>query len=200
MTNDLDYTLKYAVINSKEIINLCGPEYNDPSPAFFINSPTEIEKAIRRNINLRSKFYTDLELSIKHVGIRNPILVTGGTPKFKHESLIPEKYMNKNALWCEIQGGSRLYFAQKHDLFIPCIVSDFNNILDDGFVLNNEEEILSIFVDKPKVIKLTKRGLKLSPPPNPEPKDQSATPDQKEKIKKLKDLRFQKATRVKKLM
>lgn len=161
MTN---YKIKYGMVYSKDIINLCGPEYNAKEPGLIINDPELVRKAQRNIIELRSKFYSDLHLSIKHVGILNPILATAGYPQFKHPNLIPDQYKNQIGLWCEIQGGSRLYFAKKYDLFVPCIISDFCNFFEDGVELTTEEDILSLFKNKPEHINISDKGVRLSPP------------------------------------
>lgn len=65
---------------------------------------------------------------------------------------IPRDKMSDGVLLlCRMLGGSRLWVAQKHNIKIPCIISDFTDILGNLKELKSEEEILATFTDSAKV-------------------------------------------------
>lgn len=164
--------IRYAVLPSKDIINLCGPE-NDPqgwTPEIIQARKQKTQERISRGATRR--FFGSLESSILREGIRNPIIVTAGLFSMeymkvdKHLNYVqyairipPEKIHNiRKLITCERLGGSRLYIAQKFDLKIPCIINDFIGLLPEAQVLNNQEEILDCFTDKPQSIVLNHKG------------------------------------------
>ena len=90
------------------------------------------------------RFFSKLEASILEQGFRNPINV------WATEEIVEPRY-----------GGSRLYFAQKHNIPIPCIISDHACIFPEL-----EEITISDcwkkFLDPPRKIYPTPRGLNMS--------------------------------------
>lgn len=150
-------------MNSHDIFNECGPESTGP----WEWSPGAIEtrKANAQNVifqrNKRDNFYTLLESSILKDGFRNPILVCAGwCPPKKHQKLPPPMKNNKSKiLICDRHGGSRLYIAQKHNMEIPCIISDFCNQYKDYPLCKNQNDILAYFRDKPDRIVINVHGV-----------------------------------------
>ncbi|NJO61612.1 MAG: hypothetical protein HC836_26200 [Richelia sp. RM2_1_2] len=91
---------------------------------------TSICNALEQNsaeINRKKIFYDELEKSILEQGFINPIMVNAGfCPTISKRYLPKHMVENKNEiLVCCKWGGSRLYIAQKHQLDIPCLISDF---------------------------------------------------------------------------
>ena len=65
---------------------------------------------------------------------------------------------------CLSGGCSRLYFAQKHNLNIPCIIADFADKFKDLEQLYTEEDICSKYKDPPEQFILNERGVFLRYP------------------------------------
>jgi hypothetical protein len=89
-------------------------------------------------------FFSKLEASILEQGFRNPINV------WAHADLIEPRY-----------GGSRLYFAQKHNIPIPCIISDHADRFPDAPEIT-VQQCWKKFTDPPRKIYPTPRGLNMS--------------------------------------
>lgn len=53
---------------------------------------------------------------------------------------------------CRMLGGSRLLIAQKHNIKIPCIISDFCKDAATGKPLKSKKDIFQCFKDQPKAI------------------------------------------------
>ncbi len=96
-------------------------------------------------LNEEQEFFIKLEGSIIREGFRNPIVVTATNKK------ISNRY-----------GGSRLMIAQKHYLYIPCIIADFDNVFPDALVLKTIDQIRSYFIDEPKKILFKPYGINMS--------------------------------------
>lgn len=97
--------------------------------------------------NEQNGFFTKLEESILTEGFRNPINV----------------WVKENgdlASW--YYGGSRLMTAKKHNLPIPCIVSDTINKFPDAKILTDAEEVRAMFKDRPKTVIFEEEGLNIS--------------------------------------
>ena len=109
------YKVRYAVLPSRTIYNYVGPwDWQD--------SPRRRER--RRYLFYRkSDWYLNLERDILENGFRNPICIVNEVPPNDYRGF-PE-YAKKNGLFCTWVGGSRLFWAQKHSLDIPCLISDF---------------------------------------------------------------------------
>lgn len=99
---------------------------------YKVLQPADICNALRENdaeLIRKHKFFSELESSILEKGFINPILVNAGyCPKLWHRKLPAEmKADPSKILVCCKWGGSRLYIAQKHNLSVPCLISDFIN-------------------------------------------------------------------------
>jgi hypothetical protein len=103
-----------------------------PYPQELLNKKLTKNSFWRTCIKLHDFFWTNDE--------DNPIWL----PRHR----IPREIMdeNKTLLICRMLGGSRLWVAQKNDLEVPCIVSDFCGKFE-GEKLKTKEEILSCFKD-----------------------------------------------------
>lgn len=127
------FVVRYGLIPSNNIANVIGPG-SGPS----IKAP-ELEKD-RNNIeqnyvsmkNKENGFYTKLEESILTSGILNPILISAGFCNERYHSWLPESMKtNPNTiLACDRSGGSRLWVAQKNNLDVMCIISDFVDMFE----------------------------------------------------------------------
>lgn len=144
------YSVRYALLESNDIFNLVAP----PTPEFI--------KMKNENNN---EFYIKLEESIKNFGVKNPILVTAGikgsplTVQKKHK--LPENLKNSidDIVVCDRLGGSRLWIAQKYNLKVPCIISDFIDKFHDEETLISIEQIDDKFFTKPSKIVYDKFGI-----------------------------------------
>lgn len=107
------YRICYDILNSLDIYNLVGPwDIND------LNERKEKRKFIYEDQKL---FFDNLEKNILLYGIKNPIIVTYGTP-YKDFKLL---HNSDKKFICAYLGGSRLWIAQKHNLMVPCFINDF---------------------------------------------------------------------------
>ena len=157
------YTARYVIIPSKLIFNECGPQSAGPR-GWDENTIKKRKIAADRYIdtlNGKNGFYDKLEESILKEGVRNPILVSAGwCPEKKISELPPEmKEDHSKILMCHSSGGSRLWAAQKHNLDVPCIVSDFCNRFPEGKILKTEQDVLACHKDKPRKITIGGHGV-----------------------------------------
>jgi len=155
MNINLDYVVKYKVLPGRHIFNPIGPDNT-----LSIWKPRKEYKSKYLEIN---PFYTKLEESVLSEGFRNPILIVAGTIYEGKLTQYPEEWLDDKtkAIVCSRNGGSRLWVAQKHNLDIPCIVAQYNNVFPDCKPLKSMDEIYKYYTDKPKDIKLTEYGIKV---------------------------------------
>lgn len=81
--------------------------------------------------NEENEFFIQLEKSILEGGIVNPVGIVA----------------KENEVYITY-GGSRLMIAQKHNMDIPCIIADFDNVFPKAKVIT-EEEVASYFKNPP---------------------------------------------------
>lgn len=86
----------------------------------------------------------DLEKSILDEGIRNPVVLT------QRDGVLTSRY-----------GGTRTMLAQKHNLKIPAVIADFDDVFEDYEKLETWE-IDKHFQDKPKKIRPKANGINMS--------------------------------------
>ena len=150
----IGYTVKYAVLDSAKIFNLCGPL--SAGPRGWTNKAIQAREVAAQKyiqvMNEKRNFYTRLEESMRLYGVRNPILVNAGwCPSKKLDRLPPEMQENhESILMCHTNGGSRLWIAAKQGLKLECIISDFVDMFPDARVINTANEILSFYKDRPQ--------------------------------------------------
>lgn len=162
------YKVKLVQIESRRIYNMVGPYSIDHF---------EIDKKIReaqdykgkRQIDKRNSkdlFFEKLEASVLTEGLRNPVLVIAGWLHPGRAKYVPEEVRAdpKKLLICNFIGGSRLHVAQKNDLTIPCMVSDFTNMFPDEEHLESLSAIKKCFPDPPKIVAFETWGLRTSVP------------------------------------
>ncbi|KKK71484.1 hypothetical protein LCGC14_2913440 [marine sediment metagenome] len=104
----------------------------DILPSKMINNVLEPDQARIDQLEKLQKFFTKLEISILGEGIRNPIVITA---------------LSKDDITTRY-GGSRLMIAQKHNMDIPCIIADFDNVFPEAKIIK-EEEIPSYYENPP---------------------------------------------------
>jgi len=83
--------------------------------------------------------FSKLEKSMLRDGFHHPISVVSGKPRDKYltsaKEMIhfpPELQADiHNVVYSHTFGGSRLSIAQKHNLKVPCVVHDFENLFED---------------------------------------------------------------------
>jgi hypothetical protein len=160
--SEAPYKVRFGILKARDIFNFLEPHNNN------------IE-----HMNNRNQFFIKLESSILKYGVRNPVMLWA-IPKMKEKikgkerfcmysvmarqqqflkSKISEYWYDKDyILVCRTHGGSRLLIAQKHDLEVPCIISDFCDKYSHLETLNSKEEIKNKFKDKPRKVKLGKLG------------------------------------------
>ncbi|MFA5488436.1 MAG: hypothetical protein WC284_04375 [Candidimonas sp.] len=152
MVTNYPFKIYYVVLNANDIINYCGPTRS------YID-----------HLNKKNKFYKKLEKSILDCGFRNPILVTAGRagiPNIRIDKL-PENIDIDDSLICDRHGGSRLWVGQKHNMDIPCIVSDFvGRFFDHENELKNTLDIKNCFTDKPEIIRINAHGVHIKSAPH----------------------------------
>ena len=69
-------------------------------------------------------------------------------------------------LMCYTQGGSRLWIAQKHNLDIPVIITDYIGKYEHGELIENTIDAMKYFTDKPKELVFGGKGLAVKNLPN----------------------------------
>lgn len=108
------YKIYYAVIPANKIYNALEPDR--------VNGEGHMDE-----LNAQNGFFTKIEESILKDGIVNPILVSLGWVLPKVYETLPEEIQQSldKTLICLTKGGSRLWVAQKHNLDVPCIISDY---------------------------------------------------------------------------
>ena len=115
-------------------------------PSKMINNTLEPDQARIKQLEDLQKFFTKLEVSILGEGFRNPIVITA----LSKEDITPR------------YGGSRLMIAQRHNLDIPCVIADFDNVFPSLEVLSDIAKIYKCFKDRPKKIFLKPHGINMS--------------------------------------
>lgn len=148
----LPYKIRFLELNSRDIYNYVGPwDWRD----------SIIRQQKRQFIyDDKPEWYNNLENDILLNGFNNPILAVSGQLPKNNWSIIPT-YAKKGAI-CNILGGSRLFVAQKHNLTIPVILSDFNNHYSGlGQEIFHSTDILNLFTQPPSRIIYSKWGLDL---------------------------------------
>lgn len=146
------YSIRYGLIKASSIINLCGPDRRGGG---------QLSEVLEKR-NTKDNFYNNLEEHILTYGIINPILISFGYLVEPYKLHLPKNFnyldINKS-YFCDRHGGSRLFYAQKHNLSIPCIINWFSSEFSNLEELNSIEHILSKFIDKPEKIFYNRDGL-----------------------------------------
>lgn len=140
--------IRYAILEPKLVFNYIGP-----SVGYHRNPDRkQLEEARINERNSRDSFFSNLEQSILHEGIRNPIVVNGGWISggvFKELPDEVQKQGLERLIICFQIGGSRLWVAQKHNIMIPCIIRDFVGRFTQNPLLDTEEKVRELYKDQP---------------------------------------------------
>lgn len=159
---EVAYRVRYGIVPAREIFNLLHPGIRDDWDRL---TPEMREKRARSKIDRRNRidnFYKNLEESVLRDGIRNPIATNAGKVRTTSSiKRLPAKYQSSQKdLWvCDFQGGSRLYYAQKYDLMIPCFIADHVDRFTHLEETDTAEKMLSKFRDKPHDVRLYHWGV-----------------------------------------
>ena len=133
----MNLRIRFGVLPSGSISDLVivkNPEYGKPVGKWG-SRPVKPEMSWYRKLEQENQFYTRLEQSILEDGFRNPIFCNS----------IPE------GTFCRY-GTSRLWFAKKHKLDIPCVIADYTQSWEDLEELKTEDDIRAKFLDQPEII------------------------------------------------
>lgn len=160
------YVVRYGILEAMQIFNAIGPERHGCSDWYMFTMEQRRQKA-KMLISRRNKvdnFYHNLEQSILTEGFRNPICVTAGhlKPPEKITKLPPEMQADPSKiLAADVQGASRLHFAQKYNRYIPCFIVDFVNRFSNFEAFKSTQEIFDKCMDKPTNISCYSWGIYL---------------------------------------
>lgn len=165
------YNIRYTILPSRMIFNLASPSLVVKSS--FWNLPKEkqkIESIYIEKFNEEIGFYQKLEESIRTQGFRNPILITGGSPRWRGQEEVDPNYLTSvpehKQLYCEFLGGSRLWLAQKNNWLIPAIITDWTGEWGKAKQISTVDELDECFCDPPDYVYFTDKGLRTTPPPH----------------------------------
>lgn len=143
--HDVNYHVNFAKIPSKEILNLAGPK-----SSFKVDSTNAI-----------NGYYHKLEKRILEKGFDNPILVVVGSKGWSDHPYYKKYKQWSNKPVCLEFGGDELYIAQKHNLEVPVIMT---NYLKNGTKyprILSLEKVGERFSEKPKSIWFDEKGIHL---------------------------------------
>ena len=165
------FKIYHAVLPSNRITNCVAPGYRHVT-----GDKTEAGENERRNaqnryitsLNNKNQFYKRLEESVLKDGFINPVLVQAGYCQQIYRKYLPIEHQKDitQCLCCDRHGGSRLWVAQKHDLDIPCIISDFSGMFANaGFKeLHEDKDMFPLFGVRPKRIIINEHGVHVGQP------------------------------------
>jgi len=163
------YNLRYGILPARKIYNLASPELVIKPSEYSSNMNKKWVASVYINrFNEEIGFYEKLEKSIMKEGIRNPIMVTSGFPRWRDIEDVDLEYLKtvhpSEWLFCEFLGGSRLYIAQKNNWLVPVVISDWTGKYSYFKQIHTREELATCFVDPPNYMYFTQRGLRTTPP------------------------------------
>lgn len=152
MSLKLEYKIRYVTLPARTIYNYVGPwDWRD----------SDERRKKRSYIYDRAiEWHDNLEKDIIRNGIKNPISIVSGKISRNDWLSLPD-YAKKSQLICNLLGGSRLFVAQKLDMMIPCIVSDFTGRFADSPEIFQAADIKRLFANPPERIIYSKHGLDL---------------------------------------
>jgi len=156
------YKTYFTTLNPNTIFGMvgrCGGGHNtiweDWSPQGRRNR-TAIIREFEDGMDRICGHYQKLEESILKEGMRNPVVVTCGLPVRRDVKYLPPEMRSadpKSLLLLEsLQGGSRLWIAQKHNIPVPCIVNDWTGRFTHS-PLTSVEEVMTLYKDKPSTVR-----------------------------------------------
>ncbi len=156
------YRVHYVLLPAREIFGMvgrCGGGYNSQWTDWTPRGRQLRElimKEFEEGLNEICGHYSQLEHSVLTEGIRNPVTITCGRPKKRTMQHLPPEmwtWSPKKLLLLETTtGGSRLHVAQKHNMSIPCIVTDWTGRFANEPEIRNEADARMCYLDQPKSI------------------------------------------------
>jgi hypothetical protein len=158
------YYLKPCNIDSKSIFNLRGPESFGPvgwDAATKKAKKQAAEEWIAKVNTSSNNWFQKLENSILEEGFLNPIIVHAGLVPKREIGKLPKKHWRDQSelFVCYSLGGNRLYVAQKHNLDIPCLVCDYNNLVPGVNPLYTIPEVQACWTNPPIRMDFKPHGL-----------------------------------------
>ena len=162
LKNRFGYVVRYAVLPSRSIVNMQSPDtkvvaqYDEEGKLIETNS---VQARFRRRNSLDG-FYTKLEADILENGVENPLLVYAGKVYDYLEKKLPEDLKeDRSKIVACVHGGSRLWFAHKYNLDVPCVIVDWIDKFKDAKLIETEEDFLSLYKSPPTTYKVFEKGL-----------------------------------------
>ncbi len=120
-----------------------------------------IMQEFEQQLDVLCGHYTKLEASILGEGVRNPVVVTCGTPKKRSINFLPPELRsqspNQLLLLEASTGGSRLHVCQKHNLTIPCLVNDWHGRFAEELLVPSPQAALQYYQDPPQKLLFDRR-------------------------------------------
>ena len=130
------YVVRFGILPSGRLsdkVLVINPNYGENISGFG-SRPLKPTKARYEDMERESQFFTKLEESVLSEGFRNPVLC----------------YSIKEGVY-PVYGANRIWLAKKHDLEVPCIISDYTDRFSHLEELLTEEDILSKYTDNPSI-------------------------------------------------
>ena len=153
-------TLRYAVVEPDRVFNWLGMgnvtawvNFPELRKTWWSDETVKIRNLIQelyiKFFDQHTKHFTNLEASMLKDGFHAPVNTITGPPRgmfldeqFPNHTLPPELQDKPNTALCtHTFGGSRVIFAQKHNMKIPCFIYDFTNAFPDAEVLKTQKDI-----------------------------------------------------------
>ena len=159
------FSVRYVILDPFKIYNIHGPD-SGCLIGWDNRRSTKRKRKIRAEIvtmkrNRHDKFFANLEHSILSKGFANPIMVNSGHPGTNKVNLLPEHMqIDPNKILICVHGGSRLYYAQKYKMKIPCVICDWGPSFRNEREIRSEAEFLSLYTTPPK-FRLTPLGIQI---------------------------------------
>jgi hypothetical protein len=160
------FSVRYVHIPAQDIFGMVGRSgggYNTIWSDWSQQGRSARDKIMQeyeQQLDVLCGHYTKLEASILGEGVRNPVVVTCGTPKKRSINFLPPELRsqspNQLLLLEASTGGSRLHVCQKHNMEIPCIINDWAGRFSGSPRINNEADARMCYMDQP-------RGITFSP-------------------------------------
>jgi hypothetical protein len=155
------FWVKHAILESSKICSVLAPgdSFIDWSPAGLLKKQQILENEIQRRNSVDS-FYEKLEADILTNGFLNPLLVYAGHIQSQYFERLPPymQQFSSDIIAC-VHGASRLYYAHKHKLSVPCVVVDWREIFPEARRIRTEGEFKSLYKTPPNKFFLNKDGL-----------------------------------------
>lgn len=156
------YRVHFVVLPARDIFGMVGRSgggYNSQWTDWSTEGRQQrqlIMQEFEQGLNNICGHYSQLEASILKEGIRNPVTVTCGRPRKRTINHLPPELRQKDPsqllLLETTTGGSRLHVAQKYNLRIPCIVSDWTGRFRGQPELLDAADARACYRDQPKSI------------------------------------------------